>query len=271
MSEEEIDELIKQSPYYRATSNDIDWRESVYMQGQIQKWIDHSISKTINLPKETTVETVDQLYREAYNSGCKGVTVYRDGCRDGVLISTKKKEVEDDFSYMDAVKRINPTKCDIHHISVLKDKFTVLIGILNNKPYEIFVIPTQANEVLPFDIKSGNILKLKRGSYDLVTERSGKEYRISITDLMTDEEKVSTRKYSLMLRSRIHPKYIVEQALKSGIEMVTFDKAIVRVLKKYISDGEVVTGDNCPFCGGKLSYVEGCVACKNCGKYSKCG
>jgi ribonucleoside-diphosphate reductase alpha chain len=269
LSEECLQEIIERSPYYQATSDCVDWKESVRMQGEMQKWVDHSISKTINLPENATVETVDELFKEAYKRGCKGVTVYREGSRSGVLLSGKEKKKEE-FEYVNSLERDNPTDCDIYHISVLGEKTTVFIGLKESKPFEIFVIPTLTNDLLPIEIKTGKVFKVRRGVYELVCERSEKEYRIRITDYMGDEEKVSTREYSLMLRSRIHPKHIVEQVLKSGNEIVSFKKAIARVLKKYIKEGEEITGEECISCGGKLIYSEGCMRCSVCGE-SKCG
>ena len=268
LSEAELNEIFEQYPYYKATANDIDWKASVRMQGEIQKWVDHSISKTINLPETATVEEVDQLYREAFKAGCKGVTVYREGSRDGVLISTEKKK-ENAFEYKDAYKRPQTLECDIYHKTALKQNWMVVVGKISDRPYEIFVVKDVDNHVLPSKIEKGTITKIKSRTYQLEGHLGEKQYKISnVVDLMSQDEKTDTRKYSSMLRHGMAPKFIIEQ-IEEYATIVSFDKVVQRCLKNYLG-GEKLKGDKCPECGSDLKNEGGCVSCQNCG-WSRCG
>lgn len=266
MTDKEIDELVKLSPYCKSTSNDVDWVAKVKMQGAIQKWVDHSISVTVNLPKEATEELVSEVYMKAWESGCKGCTVYRDGSRAGVLLSDKK---EDEIVYYSAPKRPEILDCDIYHKTVLGQNWIVLVGLYKSKPYEIFAFE-KISEIKWFsnDIKKGKIRRVKGGHYRLINYSDKGECLIdNIIPLLKDDEQTGTRKYSLYLRHGVKPVYIVQQIDKYAT-ITSFDKVIARVLKNY-TNGEQ-TGDTCPNCHAKLIFADGCEKCPN-GDYSRCG
>lgn len=267
MTDQEIEGLVSKSPYYKSCSNDVDWVSKVKMQGEVQKWIDHSISVTVNLPKEATVEIVDQVYRMAYESGCKGVTVYRDGSRSGILLSNKKEE-ENEIVYRDAPKRLEVLDADIYTKTALGKDWTVLVGLLKGKPFEIFAFEQLSQIQFPREIKRGKIKKVKGQHYQLIGERNGKEYMVdNIISLLKDDEKTQTRRYSLDLRHGIKPVWSVQQIDKYA-DITSFDKVISRVLKNY-TNGEK-SGDTCPLCHSKLIFEDGCEKCPN-GDFSKCG
>lgn len=267
LTEVELQEAFEKSPYFGATANDINWVEKVKMQGGIQKWIDHSISVTTNLPSTATEEEISEIYIQAWKSGCKGQTVYRDGCRSGVLISSKET-VNDKFEYIDAVKRPKELDCDIYHKTVIKQEWIILVGLLNNKPYEIFVIPEIDNHIFPNKIEKGKIIKVKSKHYQLSGVLCDKTYYVeNIVNLMDDTEQRQTRDYSTMLRHCINPSYIIDQ-IQSYASISSFQKAIERVLRNYIKEPK--TKGSCPDCGTELTYQDGCVKCMNCG-YGKCG
>jgi ribonucleoside-diphosphate reductase alpha chain len=268
MEEDELNKLFEKSPYFGSTSNDIDWRSSVELQGRVQKWIDHSISKTINLPNTTTVDQVFELYFRAREVGCKGITVYRDGSRSGILIDTKDKHSKDDFEYADAYKRPKTIECDIYHKVSLKQNWMVIVGKVKGKPYEIFAIKDVENTFFPHKIERGIVTKVKSKVYRLEGEFNGKKYIIdNIIDLMSPDERVDTRKYSAMLRHRINPKFIIEQ-IEEYAAIVSFDKVVQRVLKSYLNGNELGK-EKCQECGGEVVIEEGCKHCVNCG-WSKC-
>ncbi len=267
LTEEELTHYFKLSPYYGTTANDINWVEKVKMQGKIQKWIDHSISVTTNLPSTATEEEVSEIYIQAWKQGCKGQTVYRDGCRSGVLLSSKES-VNDKFEYIDAVKRPKELECDIYHKTALKQNWTILVGLLNNKPYEIFVIQEVDNHIFPNKIEKGKIVKVKSKHYQLSGVLGDKTYFIeNIVNLMDDTEQRQTRDYSTMLRHCINPSYIIDQ-IQSYASISSFQKVIERVLRNYIKEQN--TKEKCPDCGSVLTYQDGCVKCVNCA-WSKCG
>jgi len=266
--EKMLDFVFKQSPYHGATANEINWESAVEMQGQIQKWVDHSISKTINLPKTSTVEQVDIIYRTAHKSGCKGITVYRDGCRQGVLLSTEKKE-DESFEYKNAYKRPKTLQCDIYHKTALKKNWLVIVGKVNNKAYEIFVINDVDNHIFPTKIEKGTITKVKSQTYELAGYMGQKLYKIyNIVDLMSMDQITDTRKYSSMLRHGMHPKFMIDQ-IEEYATIGSFDKVVQRVLRNYVSIEEQ-TEEKCTQCGGKMAMEEGCKHCIDCG-WSKCG
>lgn len=267
-SENDLQELFERSPYYKATANDIDWKESVRMQGEVQKWIDHSISKTVNLPSETTIEQVDELYRLAWSSGCKGLTIYRDGSREGVLTSSTKEEKKE-FDYLNSIKIPKERECDIYHKTALKKSWTIIVGKVDNKPVEIFAFSDIDNSKFPSSITKGIIRKEKSRLYSLTSKGSEKTYKIdSIVDLMTDLDGIDTRKYSLMLRHRINPQFIIDQ-IREYATISSFDKVIEKVLMLYIKE-ERSEKELCPNCKSKLVRQEGCVKCTQC-EWSKCG
>lgn len=266
MTEEEVKWLVEQSPYHKATSNDVDWVAKVKMQGEIQRWVDHSISVTVNLPKDVTEELVSEVYMTAWESGCKGCTVYRDGSRDGILLSDTKEDGV--IVYKDAPKRPETLPCAIYHKTALGKNWTVLVGILKGKPYEIFAFEQLPSTDFPRDIQMGQLRKVKKRYYRLSGVRNEKEYVIdNILPYLNDNEKTGTRRYSLMLRSGINPVHIVNQIDKYA-DITSFDKVIGRVLKNHLN-GEK-SGDTCPHCGSNLIFEDGCEKCPN-GDFSKCG
>lgn len=268
LSEKELQSVFENSPYYKATANDIDWKESVRMQGEIQKWIDHSISKTVNLPSETTIEQVDELYRLAWSSGCKGLTIYRDGSREGVLTSSTKEEKKE-FEYLNSIKIPKERGCDIYHKTAMKKSWMIVVGKVDNKPVEIFAFEDLENHTFPVNITKGIVTKEKSKTYSLISKDSEKTYKIkNIVDLMTDTEGVDTRKYSLMLRHRINPQFIIDQ-IREYATITSFDKVIERILLKYVKE-ERTSKELCPECKSKLIRQEGCLKCTNC-SWSKCG
>ena len=258
LSKEKLEEVYRKSPYFEATSNDVDFIEKVKMQGRVQEWVDHSISVTINCPKETTVKQVEDMYLQAWKSGCKGVTVYRDGCREGVLIKDKSSQK---FSYSDGEERPEVLPCKVHHLTALKEEWVVIVGLKDGNPFEIFAIKNN----IPETVKEGEIVRRKSKVYSFVSPKFVLE---NITDFMRDDDRTDTRKYSLMLRHRVHPRHIVDQIEKYA-SISSFDKAISRVLKKYFE--HIPKGVICDKCGAEMkNYEEGCLRCDKCGN-SMCG
>lgn len=251
---------FKQSPWYGSTANDINWVNRVKMQSILQKYITHSISSTINLPENVTEEEVSTIYKQSYSHGLKGITVYRDGSRSGVMVTNK--ETPTSFNYIDAPKRPKELEAEAHIIKSNGNSITVIIGLLDNKPYEIFI-----DTVTDFKGK-GKIVKKKRGEYWFISEDIPNG--LDITAEMSDEEVAITRLVSTSLRHGANIKFIVEQLLKIGDNMFGFNRLIARALKKYIPEGEK-SSMICDSCGqDSLVFEEGCISCKNCGN-SKCG
>jgi len=256
-------EFYKDSPYYKATSNDVDWVASVDIQSVAQKWIDHAISKTCNLPKDCTKEVVAEVYMRAWERGCKGFTVYRDGCRDGVLVANNSVKKET-LQKTNAPKRPKTLDCDIHHTKSRGEDFFIIVGLLDGNPYEVFA----GKNGCVTHAKKGKISKHQRGQYVLNAE-DGTVVK-DICDLLTDEQAVITRLLSLSLRHGSDISFAVDQLEKSPGDMTNFGKAIGRVLKKYIKDGTKITGHSCESCGSSNVFrQEGCATCRDCG-ISKC-
>lgn len=260
LTKEQLDISFKKSPYYQSTANDIDWVKRVEIQGIIQKYITHSISSTINLPNSVTEAEVSDIYMHSWKKGLKGITVYRDGSRSGVLVSESSKDKQT-FEQKDAPKRPKELDGEVHLISVKGVSYKVIIGLFDNKPYEIFIDESE-NKISG----KGIILKKARGNYffkknDITTD---------ITSNMSDEEAAITRLVSTSLRHGANIKFIVEQLLKCEGDLFSFTKSLARVLKKYIPDGEKSTV-TCYDCGSEnVIFQEGCQTCQNCGS-SKCG
>jgi len=283
------DEQIAESPYWKATSNDVDWTMSVKLQAAAQKWVCHAISKTCNLPNDVTREVVADVYMTAWEAGCKGFTVYRDGCRTGVLVQDppkeEKKAVDDQPETMvenHAPKRPKELPCDIHRINVKgsegQESYLVLVGKLEDKPYEIFCGLSSHVEV-PKKVKSG--LLVKNGKKDGVATYNlqiplGDDDQLVFKDIVelfsNPNHGAFTRSLSLALRHGVPVQYVVEQLQKDKLsDMQSFSRVLARVLKGYIPDGVKSTSDKiCPECtSNSLVYKEGCVTCASCG-WSKC-
>lgn len=270
-TEERLKKLHKESPYYLSTANEIDTLSKVKLQGGLQQYVDHSISVTHNLPNSTTEEQVNSLYMSAWKNRCKGTTIFRDGSRQGVLVRDKS-QFENHFDYKDAQKRPEILDCEIHSLTALKEKWYIIVGLLENKPYEIFAIKKdKLSEIRSSDnLLKGKIVKRKKKVYDLIISINDKlEVIKDIVSLMeNDDDRSDTKQFSLELRHRINPKYIVETINKQPKDITSFEKAIARVLKKYIPDGEQ-SNETCPHCGGTMIYTGGCATCKDCGQ-SRC-
>jgi ribonucleoside-diphosphate reductase alpha chain len=281
--EDDLNKLIEKSPYYRATSNDIDWVSKVTMQGAIQKWVDHSISVTVNVPKETTEDLVSQIYMTAWESGCKGMTIYRDGSRSGVLLrDEKKKEPEKEelqFHETSAPKRPRVLESEVLHFQNDRDKWVAVIGLLDNRPYEIFTGEAEGFFV-PNWVKNGQVIKNKvddiNSRYDFVyTNKYG--YKVTMEGLsyqFNTEFWNYAKLISGILRHGMPLPFVVHLVdnLQFESESInTWKNGVVRALKRYIPDGTKVSKEKCPNCGEKdtLVYKEGCMTCTACGD-SKC-
>ncbi|MDR2853695.1 MAG: adenosylcobalamin-dependent ribonucleoside-diphosphate reductase, partial [Prevotellaceae bacterium] len=291
-TKEEIDELVAKSPYYKATANDVDWLKKVQMQGRIQKWVDHSISVTINLPNNASEELVGQLYEEAWRCGCKGVTVYRDGSRSGVLVAQEEKKDADKPEEKERDKNcfcIEPQQltrpkeldCDIVRFQNAKDKWIAFVGLFNGRPYEIFtgIADDEEGILLPKTVDKGKIVK--------ITDENGKRYDFQFTNkrgFKTTVEGLSHKfdpefwNYAKLISGVLRYGMPIDQVVKlvSGLQLNsesinTWKVGVERALKKYIPDGTEISEQECPTCGQKtLIYQEGCLTCKSCG-YSRCG
>jgi ribonucleoside-diphosphate reductase alpha chain len=248
---------IKKSPWHGCCAPDLDWTQRVKLQSALQKHCDHSISSTVNLPNEATVEQVKEIYETAWKSGCKGITVYRDGCRTGVLITepTKQKTV---------VKRPDDLPCEVYHISVKGEPYFVLIGLVDGKPYEVF---SGRNGVIEPGIKTGVIRKLKRPKCYRATFDDESQLQ-PITAACSDNEEALTRMISMSLRHGAEINYVVDQLQKTQGVMTSLSKAIARALKKYIPNGSK-SSQKCGECGSNMIFEEGCNKCPGCGA-SKC-
>lgn len=259
LTKEELQKYFEVSPWFGSTANDINWVKRVEIQSIIQKYISHSISSTINLPSNVTNEDVEKIYFESWKKGLKGITVYVDGSRSGVLITEPIKE---SFEYKDAIKRPKSLKCDIHTMSSKGNKYNIIIGLLDEKPYEVFSVPYFTDKT------KMELVKIKQGRYDLV--ENGKVYSEDISSEMNSEEEILTRLISTGLRHGTDIQFLVEQLLKTNGDLTSFSKCIARTLKTYIKDGTKSTL-TCTDCGSKnIIFKEGCNSCLDCGS-SKCG
>ena len=265
LSQEDLERAFKQSPWYKSTANDINWVKRVEMQSIIQKYITHSISSTINLPNDVSEAEVSEIYLESWKQGVKGITVYRDGSRSGVLVSTNEDKISS-FESHDAPKRPKVLPCKVHQSTSKGLDYLVIVGLLDEKPYEVFCTKNIFN--VPNGILEADLIKVKKGQYDLDIKDV---MRIEdISSGMNDEEEVTTRLVSTSLRHGAEIQFIVEQLGKTDGDMFSFTKSVARVLKKYIPDGTKGTV-NCNQCGSdQVIFQEGCMTCQNCGN-SKCG
>ncbi|GAB6011408.1 adenosylcobalamin-dependent ribonucleoside-diphosphate reductase [Viscerimonas tarda] len=283
----EIDALVAESPYFKATSNDVDWMQKVKMQGRIQKWVDHSISVTINLPADASEELVNKLYIEAWKCGCKGCTVYRDGSRSGVLISTGEAEAnkkkEDCFERpMIVTSRPKELETDVIKFQNNKEKWIAFIGLLDGRPYEIFtgLLDDDEGLMLPKHISTGVIIKTVndegKRSYDFQFKNK-RGYKTTIEGL-NSMFKPEYWNYAKLISGVLRYGMPIDQAVKlvQGLELDsetinTWKNGVERALKKYLPNGAEAKGQKCPVCGQEtLVYQEGCLKCTNCGA-SKCG
>jgi len=254
----------RESPYWGCCAGDLDWKQRVKLQAAAQRHVDHSISSTVNLPNHATKEQVDEIFRTAWKSGLKGITIYRDGCRDGVLVDNKSKEEAKTITSTNAPKRPAELKCDVHHIKIKGDKeFFVLVGLIGKDPYEVLA---GENGMLSKKAKTGVVTKVKRGQYKLTCDTG--EVLESVTEHSSDDEEAITRMVSTSLRHGADIEFIVHQLSKTKGHLTSFSKSLARALKTYIKDGKKVSGASCPDCGGDLKYSEGCASC-SCG-FSKC-
>lgn len=256
-----IQSLFEQSPWYKSTANDIDWKKRIEMQGIIQKYVTHSISSTLNLPESTKPEEVGEIYMYAWEKGLKGVTVYRDNCRTGVLISDSKPK--DSWLPHDAPKRPDVLPVDIYSTTSKGTKWNVIVGLYEGRPYEVFAVPHFTNE------SNLHLIKLKKGRYDLL--KNEETYSEDVTSEMNAEQEVITRLVSTSLRHGADITFIVEQLNKSNGDITSFSKAIARVLSKYIDQEKFLSRATCQDCGSTaIIFEEGCQKCLDCGS-SKCG
>ena len=303
-TQDEIDELVQRSPYYKATANDVDWLMKVRMQGAIQKWVDHSISVTVNLPNEVDEDLVNRLYVEAWRSGCKGCTIYRDGSRAGVMISVTKKDKKKsdgdeqqvkDNNMEEAPKQDAPCKrpavtevrpqvleCDVVRFQNNKEKWVAFVGLLNGYPYEIFTGLQDEDEgiMLPKSVTKGKIIKQqlpeggKRYDFQFENERGYKTTVEGLSEKFNPEYWNYAKLISGVLRYRMpidHVLKLVSSLQLQSESINTWKNGVERALKKYVTDGTEAKGQKCPVCGHEpLVYQEGCLICKNCGA-SRCG
>jgi ribonucleoside-diphosphate reductase alpha chain len=268
-SEEEVNdwsvgvwhEVWKESPYYGSTAPEIDWRQRVKLQGVVQKYITHSISSTVNLAKETTEEEIADIYIESWKQGLKGITIYRDGCREGVLTKVEKPTTITDRQ---APKRPKELEADAYLIKAKGEQFIILVGMLDGKPYEIFAF--RPRNPISFKPHKGIITKVSKMHYSFTSEI----FHIDNLELANEnvEENAATLYSSMLLRHGVNIKYIVKTAKKVNDNISSFSSAMCRVLSKYIPNEEI-KGEVCPDCGGTLVREGGCIHCKDCG-YSKC-
>ncbi|MAB57317.1 MAG: ribonucleoside-diphosphate reductase, adenosylcobalamin-dependent [Aequorivita sp.] len=282
-SQEELNKIVKKSPYYKATSNDVDWMSKVRMQGAVQKWVDHSISVTINLPNDATEELVGKLYLEAWQAGCKGVTVYRDGSRSGVLISNEEKKEEDNETLTAfPTKRPEILEADVVRFQNSKDKWIAFIGLIDGKPYEIFTgfADDEDGILIPRWVNNGLIIKNRNedgtSRYDFQYQNK-RGYKTTIEGL-SHKFNPEFWNYAKLISSTLRHGMPIEKvvdlinSLQLDSESInTWKNGVARALKRYVADGTEARKQKCENCNStSLIYQEGCLTCKDCGS-SKCG
>ena len=282
-SQEDLDVLVAKSPYNNATANDIDWREKVKMQGAVQKWVDHSISVTINLPSDVSEDLINDLYMLAWKEGCKGCTVYRDGSRSGVLVATQsKKKEEPAIEEHHVLKRPIELEADVVRFQNNKEKWIAFVGLLNGKPYEIFTGLADDDDGIfcPKSVSKGKIIKAvdengnKRYDFQFINKRG---YKTTIEGL-SDKFNPEYWNYAKLISGVLRYGMPIDQVMKlvGGLELNnqsinTWKMGVERALKKYLPDGTKLNGKKCPNCGQEtLVYQEGCLICTSCGT-SRCG
>src|SRR5690606_5829342 len=282
-SQDDINKLIKKSPSYKATSNDVDWVSKVSMQGAIQKWVDHSISVTINLPNDVSEALVGDLYLKAWEVGCKGVTVYRDGSRSGVLISNdeKKEELQDNLTAF-PTKRPEVLEADVVRFQNSKEKWIAFIGLIDGKPYEIFtgLADDEDGILIPRWVEDGVIIKSRNedgaSRYDF-QYKNKRGYKTTIEGL-SHKFNPEFWNYAKLISSTLRHGMPIDKIVDlinslqlDSASINTWKNGVVRALKRYVADGTQAKGQVCDNCkSGNLIYQEGCLTCKDCGS-SKCG
>ena len=266
LTEKEWEEIYKQSPWYESCAQDIDWGRRVEVQGIVQKYlITHSISSTVNLPNNVSKEEVSNIYMEAWRNGLKGITVYRDGSREGIMIKKEQKKEDDKFeSYISAPKRPKTLHADFYSTKVKGEVFYVMVGLYKNKPYEIFVYKSDDNKQI--SNHTGTITKVKKSVYKY---ESNQIVIGNISQKLSTEELATALYSSMLMRTGANLKYIIKTAQKVDDNIASFTSAMVRILRKYLKE-ETLEGEKCPECGGKLIRENGCIHCIDCG-WSRCG
>lgn len=283
-NQEELDKIIAKTPYYGATANDVNWVNKVKMQGAIQKWVDHSISVTVNIPEETTEELVSEIYKTGWESGCKGITVYRDGSRSGVLVSNDDKgKKEETVTFMETQAPVRPKviEADIVKFNNNHEKWIAVVGTIDGRPYEIFTGRAEDSFSILSHVDKGWVIRNKtedgRARYDFQYEdRDG--YKTTIEGLsrtFTQEYWNYAKLISGVLRHGMPINFVVDMVNNlhlSDESLNTWKNGVQRALKKYIPDGTKINGQTCPECSSEegLMFKEGCLTCSDCG-YSKCG
>lgn len=279
MPQEEIDKIIEQSPYYKATANDVDWVSKVDMQGAVQKWVDHSISVTVNIPNEVNEELVGEIYKTAWRSGCKGVTVYRDGSRSGVLVTDKDKKNEKDlFKETNAPKRPRVLDAEVVRFNNNAEKWVAVVGILNDRPYEIFTGKAEGFYLPPY-VEQGKVIKTKIDGQDKRYDFQFEDldgYKVTIEGLSRSFDKEYWNYAKLISGILRHgmplPSVVdlIEDMNLKGDSLHTWKNGVARALKRFIPDGTKAQGKICAVCkDDSVVYEDGCMICKNCGE-SKC-
>lgn len=266
LTEKEWEEIYKQSPWYESCAQDIDWERRVEVQGIVQKYlITHSISSTVNLPNNVSKEEVSNIYMEAWRNGLKGITVYRDGSREGIMIKKEQKKEDDKFeSYVSAPKRPKTLHADFYSTKVKGEVFYVMVGLYKNKPYEIFVYKSDDNKQI--SNHTGTITKVKKSVYKYESDQI---VIANISQKLSTEELATALYSSMLMRTGANLKYIIKTAQKVDDNIASFTSAMVRILRKYLKE-ETLEGEKCPECGGKLIRENGCIHCIDCG-WSRCG
>ncbi len=282
-TQEELDTLVARSPYAGATANEIDWLEKVNMQGRIQKWVDHSISVTINLPSDISVEAVESLYRHAWHAGCKGCTVYRDGSRSGVLVSIEENKKKDKLTHKPIMaKRPSELEADVVRFQNNKEKWIAFVGLVDGRPYEIFtgLADDEDGLFLPKAVTHGRIIKAmdENGNKRYYFQYSNKRGHKTTIEGLSDKFNPEYWNYAKLISGVLRYGMPIDQVLKlvGGLELDsqsinTWKMGVERALKKYLPNGTSAKGQKCPNCGQEtLVYQEGCLICTSCGT-SKCG
>lgn len=284
MSQEELNPIIEKSPYYKATANDVDWVNKVKMQGAIQKWVDHSISVTVNVPNDCTEEMVSKIYLTGWESGCKGITVYRDGSRSGVLVSNDEKKKEEEsisFTETQAPKRPKSLDAEIVKFNNNAEKWIAIVGLYEGRPYEIFTGRAEDSFSILSHVEKGWVIRNRtddgRARYDFQYEdKDGYKTTIEGLSRTFNQEYWNYAKLiSGVLRHGMPIAFVVDMVSNlhlSEESLNTWKNGVVRALKKYVADGTKVSGQTCPGCNEEegLVFKEGCITCESCG-YSKCG